>query len=427
MEILCIGLNHETAPISVREKFALTQESLPTALQWLKARPGIQEALILSTCNRVEFYLVSEKGCFQGTREIHDLFEEDSGLAIKDWDQVMYRHRHQEAIAHLFRVTAGMDSMVIGEPQIAGQVKDAYREAVLQETMGTVLNRLLHKSFSVSKRVRTETELAARAVSVSCVAVELAKKIFEDLRERTVMLVGAGEMAELAARHLTSHGVAKILVASRTPEHARRVALAFQGEAIPLDSVPQCLEGTDILICSTAAPNYILRAEQISEAMGSRKQRPVFIVDISVPRNIDPRADLQENVYLYDMDDLQKVVQANREERRRELKKAESIVQEEVREFLSWLRSLDLVPTISALSEKAEQIRRKEVKKAFSVMTSAVSDKQKQVVEAMSRAIVKKLLHHPISELKSAERQQEGAGLLEVFQQLFALGPHAGH
>ena len=427
MEILCIGLNHETAPVSVREKLALTEESLPGALQWLKARPGVREALILSTCNRVEFYLVTEKECFQGNREIRDLFAEHSGLELATWDQALYRHGNQEAIEHLFRVAAGMDSMVIGEPQIVGQVKSAYRKAVLQGSVGRVLNRLLDKSLSVSKRVRTETELASRAVSVSYVAVELAKKIFDDLSDRTAMLVGAGEMAELAARHLASHGVGQILVANRTLEHARRVALAFQGDAILTDSIPQYLERVDILICSTAAPTYILRAEQIGDIMRARKQRPVFIIDISVPRNIDPKANQQENVYLYDMDDLQKVVQANREERRKDLKKAESIVQEEVREFLSWVSALDLVPTIAALSEKAERIRRKEVEKAFSLMRAAVSEKQKQAVEAMSKAIVKKLLHHPISELKSAEKQQGGAWLLEALQQLFFLGPYEGH
>jgi glutamyl-tRNA reductase len=426
MEILCIGLNHETAPVAVRERLALTGASLQETLEWLRGQPGIQEALVLSTCNRVEFYLVTNQEFPQVDPLMREHFTRRFGLRENDWEQFRYQHAYHDAIAHLFRVASGMDSMVIGEPQIAGQVKEAYREAVHQEGVGTVLNRLFHKCFHVSKRVRTETELSARAVSVSYVAVELARKIFGDLSEREVLLAGAGEMAELAARHLASHGIARILVASRTLENAERLATSFQGAAVPLASLDDYLTRVDILICSTAAPNYILRADQIREVMRSRRHRPMFIIDIAVPRNIDPEVDAIENVYLYDIDDLQNVLQANMEERKKELKRAESIVQEEVRAFLAWLDNLDLVPTIVSLRDRAEQIRVGELEKAFSMLQGPVSEKDKKAIDAMSRAIVNKILHDPVSTLKNVEEKGDTPGLVDAVQRLFSLGSKKG-
>jgi glutamyl-tRNA reductase len=426
MEILCIGLNHETAPVAVRERLALTGSALQETLQWVRGLPGIQEALILSTCNRVEFYLVTDRGSGQIDPAIRDHMAERFGIGDQDWEECHYQYGYHQAVAHLFRVTSGMDSMVIGEPQITGQVKEAYRQAVHQKVVGTILNRLFHKSFHVSKRVRTETELAARAVSVSYVAVELARKIFGDLSDREALLAGAGEMAELAARHLASHGIASILVASRTLENARRLAASFQGEAIPLESIGGYLTRVDILICSTAAPDFILRADQIREVMRARRQKPVFIIDIAVPRNIDPAVDEIENVYLYDIDDLQNVLQANLEERKKELKGAESIVQEEVRAFLAWVSSLDLVPTITSLRERAELIRTGELEKALAVLQTGVSDKDRKTIDAMTQAIVNKILHDPVSALKKAEEKGDTPGLVDALQQLFSLRPKKG-
>ena len=423
MNIFCIGLNHETAPVSLREKLAFAENSLSEALQWLRQQPEIQEALVLSTCNRVEFYFVANSGSIEGRRPIIELLAQRTGNPKDQWEPFLYQHTLHDAIAHLFRVTSGMDSMVIGEPQITGQVKDAYRNAMEEKTLGSILNRMLHKSFSVSKRVRTETELASRAVSVSYVAVELAKKIFGDLHERTVLLAGAGEMAELAATHLVSHGVARILVASRTLENARSLASRFRGEAVRLDSIPEHLSDTDILICSTAAPDYILRYDQVREALRARKQKPVFIIDIAVPRNIDPKVNELEHVYLYDMDDLQRVLKSNLEERKKELKKAESIVQEELHEFIHWLKSLDLVPTIISLRDRAEKIRQQELQKALALLKNTVEPKQQKVIEALSHAIVNKILHRPISELKQAEKRGESADLSDAIHRLFVLDP----
>jgi glutamyl-tRNA reductase len=426
MEILCIGLNHETAPVAVRERLALTGSSLQETLQWVRDLPGIQEALILSTCNRVEFYLVTDQASRQVDPVIREHIAKRFGIGGEDWEQCHYQYGYHQAIAHLFRVTSGMDSMVIGEPQITGQVKEAYRQAVHQKAVGTLLNRLFHRSFHVSKRVRTETELAARAVSVSYVAVELARKIFGDLSDREALLAGAGEMAELAARHLASHGIASILVASRTLENARRLAESFEGEAIPLESIGEYLTRVDILICSTAAPEYILRADQIREAMRTRRQRPVFIIDIAVPRNIDPEVDAIENVYLYDIDDLQNVLQANLEERKKELKRAEIIVQEEVRSFLGWVSNLDLVPTITSLRERTERIRTGELEKALSLLQTPVSEEDKKTIDAMTQAIVNKILHDPVSALKNAEEKGDTLGLVDALQRLFSLRPKKG-
>jgi len=423
MEILCIGLNHETAPVEIRERLALTGSSLQETFEWLKAQPGVRETLVLSTCNRVEFYLVTDQGLQQFDQRIREYFAQRFGLPADDWERYRYEYGYHQAIAHLFRVTSGMDSMVVGEPQIAGQVKAAYSQAVHQKTVGTVLNRLFHKSFHVSKRVRTETELAARAVSVSYVAVELARKIFGDLSERQALLAGTGEMAELAARHLAGHGIARILVASRTLENARRLAASFQGEAIPLESIPEYLTQVDILICSTAAPTYILRADQVREVMRTRRHRPVFIIDIAVPRNIEPEVNAIENVYLYDIDDLQNVLKANMEERKKELKRAESIVQEEVRAFLAWLGNLDLVPTITSLRERAEQIRASELEKVLSLLQARLSEKDRKAIDAMSQAIVNKILHEPVSTLKRAEENGDAPGLVEAVQELFSLRP----
>ncbi|MEW6441045.1 MAG: glutamyl-tRNA reductase [bacterium] len=426
MDILCFGLNHETASVAVRERLAFTEESLASSLQWLKELPGIREAFILSTCNRVEFYFVADEPS-QGEEALRRLLRDRFGLDPAECERYLYRYGTGEAVAHLFRVTSGMDSMVIGEPQIAGQVKDAYRHAIEQETAAAIFNRLLHRSLFVSKRVRTETELASRAVSVSYVAVELAKKIFGELRDRTVLLLGAGEMAELAARHLTAQGIGEMLVASRTLEHACKLAAEMGGRALPMGALDEHLPRVDILICSTAAPQYVLDARRVREALRGRKHKPMFLIDIAVPRNIDPQVNEIENVYVYDMDDLQNVLRANMEERKRELKRAEAIVQEEVRQFRVWLNTLGLVPTIVALKAHADQIRRQELQEAFSILKSPLSQELRAVMEGMSEAIVNKILHDPITELKKAEKLGEAGPLADALRRLFSLKADRGH
>ncbi len=421
MKILCIGLNHETAPVAVREKLSLPADSLPHALKKVRTLPAVEEALIVSTCNRVEFYLVTTD-ITQAEEALTSFLDARVAADEVEVKKYLYYYLHKEAVAHLFRVAAGMDSMVIGEPQITGQVKDAYRQATVENTVGAILNRFLHKTFFVSKRVRTETELASRAISISYVAVELARKIFEDLQGRTVMLIGAGEMAELAATHLKAQGIQHMIVASRTLDSARRLADAFGGTAIPLEAVSEHLATPDILICSTAAPRFIIGPEAIRDALRQRKRRPIFMIDIAVPRNIDPRVDALENVYLYDMDDLQSVVTANLEARKKELKRAEIIIDEEVRSFLKWLGMLRVVPTIVSLRERMDGIRQQELDEALSSLRH-LSDDQKQTIASMTNAIINKILHHPITQLKKAEQEGTAEGLVEAIHQLFALLP----
>jgi len=426
MDIVCIGLNHETAPVAVREKLSLCGQPLTDALHWLQAQESVREGIILSTCNRIEFYLVIRKSAYPGPELIRELFVRAFNAQNIEWDRYLYQYLLPDAVAHLFQVTSGMDSMVIGEPQITGQVKESYRQAVEAGTVGIIFSRLLHRSFAVSKRVRTETELGCRAVSVSYVAVELAKKIFGELSGRTAMLIGAGDMAELAARHLYEHGIMRMLVASRTLENAQRLADSFHGQAIPLDALLRYLAEADIVISSTSASAYVLHAQQIRDALRARKNRPLFAIDMGVPRNIDPLANDLENVFLYDMDDLQKVLATNREHRKRELKKAESLVQEEVREFMRWLGNLDLTPTIVSLREKAEMIRARELEKALSLLRGRLEPEQQRVLEAMSQAIVNKILHDPIAELKRTDSDCDLARLLDSVQRLFSLSDPKG-
>jgi glutamyl-tRNA reductase len=421
MGFSCTGLNHTTAGVEIREKLALKGSAVREAIGWLKQQPGIQESFLLSTCNRVEFYLFNKNGSGENTETIRQLYREKFSLPDDAWNDFLFQYEQEEAVTHLFRVTSGMESMVIGEPQITGQVKEAYRLSLECGSGGPFLNRLMHRSFTAAKRVRTDTELGARAVSVSYVAVELARKIFDDLRGRTVLLAGAGEMAELTARHLTKQGVERLFVASRTLGHAQELASCFGGHAMTLDRIGEVLPEVDILVCSTAAPGYILNREEMRGVMRSRRQRPVFLIDISVPRNIDPEAGGVENVYLYDMDDLQNVLQANLAERKKELAKAERIIREEVGEFLKWVEARELVPTIASLRQNAEAIRRGEVEKAFSVLKDTVDEKQKRAIEALSRAIVNKLLHDPISQLKQAEREGDSSLPLPEVHHLFSL------
>lgn len=426
MAFLCTGLNHTTAAVGVREKLALSGPSFQEALRWLKDQPGIQETLLLSTCNRVEFYMFTRDESVDSKQTIRGLYREMFSLPEDSWQDCLFQHEQESAVMHLFRVTSGMDSMVLGEPQITGQVKEAYRLALKNNTIGPNLNRLMHKSFTAAKRVRTETELGARAVSVSYVAVELAKKIFNELGDRTVLLAGAGEMAELTARHLTRQGIKRLFVASRTLKRAQDLASSFNGHAFTLDRMREYLPKVDILVCSTASPTYILQKEQMREIMKIRKQNPVFLIDISVPRNIDPEVDDMEGVYLYDMDDLQSVLQANLVERKKELARAEGIIREEVHGFLKWMDERDLVPTIVSLRRNAEKIRKREVEKALSLLQGSTTAKQKKAIEALSRAIVNKLLHDPVTQLKESEQEGDSDYLVPRVNRLFALTGQEG-
>jgi glutamyl-tRNA reductase len=331
----------------------------------------------------------------------------------------LYTHRGRQAVRHLFRVASSLDSMVVGEPQILGQLKDFYARAVEVGVTGAVLNRCFHKAFSVAKRIRTETEIASRAVSVSSAAVELATKIFDRLQDKTALLIGAGKMGELAARHLMAGGVGDMMVTNRTFDHAVELAREFKATPVPFDHFPRYLHLADIVIGSTAATSFILTPPLIQEALRERKGRPMFCIDLSVPRNFDPRVNELDNVYVYDIDDLGGVAEDNRDARAREAEKAERIVEEEVETFLRWLSHLDVVPTIVALRDKAEAIRRGELEKTLRQLKD-VSPREREALESLTAAIVNKILHAPIACLKRQDRET-GTFDLDAIRRLFRL------
>jgi glutamyl-tRNA reductase len=418
LSIVLIGLNHETAPVEIRERLTFGGDrELPFTL--IRRMPFIREFIFLSTCNRVEVLMTTPDPA-NAEMEIKKVFTESNGISLGDFERCLYIYHEEEAAKHLFRVAASLDSMVLGEPQILGQIKDAYRQATDQKTSGVILNRLLHKTFSVAKRVRTETGICSHAVSISFAAVELARKIFADLKGKRAMLIGAGEMAELASEHLISNGVAEIVVANRTLERAIELAQKFKGRAISLDEVYDQLSNVDIIISSTGAPGLVINYDNVKSVMRARKNRPLFLIDIAVPRDIDPRANEIDNVYLYDIDDLKGIIELNKAERQKEALRAERIVEEEVIKFRHWLQTLDITPIIVSLREKAEQIRLKECRKTLSNMGS-LTPEQEQAVHVLTASIINKMLHDPITYLKGKSGREHKDIYLDFARRIFNL------
>jgi glutamyl-tRNA reductase len=419
VEIVVIGLNHKTAPVEVRERLTGFLNQKGPAHSALQGQFGFKEILFLTTCNRVEILFTSEKP-EQAIQVLQSYWS--SGILQTSSDPLpgFYVYREEEAVRHLFRVAASLDSLVIGEPQILGQMKEAYRQAVDHQTTGVILNRLLHKTFSVAKRIRTETGIGSHAVSISFAAVELGKKIFQDLAGKKVLLIGAGEMAELAAEHLLSNKVQTIIVANRTLERAMDLAKRWQGRAISLEEIPSALVESDIVISSTGAPEMILFYPEVKIIMRQRRQRPLFFIDIAVPRDIDPQINEIDNVYLYDIDDLQGIVAENIAERKQEALQAERIIQEECFKFRSWLEGIEVVPTILALRKKMEDIQQGEWKKAGTILQGLTPDQQK-AVEIMTQAIINKVLHDPITFLKEQVPEDHKNQKIDQIQKIFNL------
>jgi len=419
MEVIVVGLNHRTAPIALRECLAFQEDKLPEALQQANALPTLKENMILSTCNRVEIYGVAremEKAVF----DLENFLSHYHHLSLKEFEKNLYSYTGEEAVKHIFRVASSLDSMVVGEPQILGQIKDAYDIATQTKTSGLILHRLLHRAFHVAKRVRTETKISNSAVSVSSVAVELAKKIFESLERKTVLLIGAGEMCELAAQHLVSGGIEKVLVTNRTYDRAVTLAEQFKGEAIPFEEMNIGLRRADIVISATDSPQYLIRHDQVARVVKDRRQKPIFFIDIADPRDIEPKVGEIENAYLYNIDDLQKVTFENIKDREKEAVKAEAIVEDEVVQFVAWYRSLDITPTIVSLRKKFEEIRKRELEKTLSLHPD-LSDKEKKSLEALTSAIINKILHDPVTLLKKANEEATADLYLDAIQNLFQL------
>ncbi len=419
MNIVVVGLSHNTAPVEIREKVAFPPTSMAEPLKCMHELPAVAEGVILSTCNRVELYAASSQP-EAAIAELRQFLAEYHRLPAEKLHEHLYDFAGTQAIHHVLRVAASLDSMVVGEPQILGQIKTAYGHASEFGTTGTILNRFLHKAFSVAKRVRTETAIASNAVSVSFAAVELARKIFENLENKTVMLVGAGEMCELAARHFINQGVAQVLVTNRTYSRAEKLAQDFGGTPVNFDNFREQLHRVDILLSSTGAPDYILSAKKLKEVRKARRYKPMFIIDIAVPRDIDPAANRLDSIYLYDVDDLQGVVQANLKERQKEADKAELIISAEVEQFCNWLATLEVKPTIVALRRQLEEVRRAEVEKTLANLDS-LQEKEKRAIEAMASAIVNKILHQPTRVLKQASNGGENSHYLDAVRNLFEL------
>lgn len=417
MDILVIGLNHDTAPIEVREKVAFDGPKLIEALIKLKDYTSIKEHIILSTCNRVEIYAAVDD-LDTGEESIKSFISDFHGVPRDMLDKSLYLHKDSDAVRHIYRVGSSLDSMVLGEPQILGQLKDAFDAALKNKTTGVFLNKLTRKSVSVVKRIRTETKIAAGAVSISFAAIELAKKIFSDLSTKSFMLIGAGEMAEIAAKHLLNLGVKDVYVTNRTTERAQELAKEFNGKVILFDNFPLELRFCDIVICSTGAPDYILLKEEMHKIMKDRKQKPVFIIDISVPRNIDPQINELDNVYLYDVDNLKGIIAINKEERAKEAERAEKIVEEEIGSFSKWTSSLSATPTIVALRNMAESIRQDELEKTLKKL-GPLEEKQIKAIEYLSTTIVNKLIHPPTAALK--EEHDDKDLMVDMIKKLYGL------
>ncbi|WP_333653834.1 glutamyl-tRNA reductase [Dissulfurispira sp.] len=417
MKILIIGLNHKTANVETRERLAFNGPKLEEGVFGLKKIPEVKEVVVLSTCNRVELYT-----CVSNTasaiENIKNFLSGFHNIARSDFEKSLYIHTDTDAIKHIFRVSSSLDSMVVGEPQILGQLKDAFDFALSKKTTGVLLNKLMKKAISTAKRVRTETRIAENAVSISFAAVELAKKIFTDLSGKSFMLLGAGEMAELAARHLVNNGVTDVKVANRTYERGCELAKEFNGKAVKFEEFLNELIHTDIVICSTGASTYVLLKDHMQKVMKKRKQKPVFIIDISVPRNIDPEINKIDNVYLYDVDDLQDVVDTNILERKKEAEKAEKIIDEDVEKFTKWMSSLDSVPTIVALRQKAEEIKNEEMEK-FRNKFPDLDDEKVKAVEYMATAIINKLIHPPTAALR--EDTEDRDELIAMIKKLYGI------
>jgi len=419
MHIIVVGLNHKTAPVELREKLYFPLETIEDPLKRVTSLPHVSEALILSTCNRVEIIAVT-KDIREGAEEIRNFLSSYHGISMNQLVSCLYSYDSYEAIKHIFHVASGLDSMVVGEPQILGQLKDAYSLANKHKTSDVILHRFLHRAFSVAKKVRTETKIATSAVSISYAAVELAKKIFDSLKDKVVMLIGAGEMSELAARHLLSHGVREIMIANRTHSRAIELAKEFGGRPVVFEDLTLFLPQVDIVISSTASAHYIIRSDDVVRALKIRKYKPMFFIDIAVPRDIDPRINDISNVYLYDIDDLKGVVDTNIKMREEEAKKAEGIIEKEIEQFNKWLGTLNAVPTVISLRERFEEIRKKEVEKAISSLNGS-SEFDPKVLDALTTSIVNKILHYPVTKLKMLDNTREGNYFVDAVRKLFDL------
>jgi glutamyl-tRNA reductase len=419
MNLTLVGINHRTAPVEVRERMHIPEARLAQAVSDLIHREGIREGLILSTCNRVEVMTAAEDRV-DAEPIIQQFLADHHRFELGSYQRFFYRYQQQEVVRHLFRVASSLDSMILGEPQILGQLKRAYALAREAGGLNGSLKEIVNQALAVARRVRRETALGSAAVSVSYAAVELAKKIFGSLEGRTIFVIGAGKMSELAAKHLLRSGASAIYVTNRTYERAVQLAAAFRGTAIAFEQLFEHLPKADIVISSTGAAGYVVNKEHVAKILSARRNRPVFFVDIAVPRDIDPLVNELDNAFVYDIDDLGQVVEANKKQREREAVWAEEIVQEEVQKTMRRLASRDLVPTIVALEDRLNAIREGEMER-YNTRLGNLTPEQRQAVDALTRGIMNKILHGPITELKSGAGQPEQAALVRLVRKIFGV------
>jgi glutamyl-tRNA reductase len=418
-KIINIGLNHETAPVALRECLAVESQNVQKALGLMRNLDVVREGFFLSTCNRVEALIVAEEAQ-EAKQAVVSLLGKMGNIPVDEFSACLYTFENMDAVSHIFSVASSLDSMVIGEPQILGQIKEAYLQSTREKMSGVILNRLMHKAFHVAKRVRSETDICGSAVSISYAAVELARKIFHDLEGKRVLLIGAGEMAELAARHLLTNGVSAMTVLNRTFERAVEVAERFGASPVSFEEIEGQLLKADIVVTSTAATECIITREMVKKVLKKRRNRPLFLIDIAVPRDVQPEVNKLNNVYLYDIDDLKGVIEINKAQRQEEAVKAQRIVNEEVVKFEKWLKTLSVVPTIVSLRNKAESIIQAEFGKSRSALDQ-LSPSQREAVEVLIRSIVEKMLNDPILFLKGKAGRSTLNDYLDTIRKLFSL------
>lgn len=419
MQLLVVGLNHNTAPVELRERLAVKPDHSGTAANALTEIDGVHEAMFLATCNRVECYVVSKTSC-QAESRVAEFLARLGNIDSKALSPHLFVHHDEDALRHLFRVTSSLDSMVVGEPQISGQVKNAYREADDAGSIQTVLHRCLHQAFKVAKRVRNETGVGDHATGLAYLAVELARQIFGKLSGHKALLVGAGEMSALAAKHLASHGLAELFITNRSPEKAQDLADELGGRAMPLERLANLLTTVDIVISSTSAPNYVLWYDEMVGIARARRGRPLFLIDLAVPRDIEPRVHTIDNLYVYDVDDMQQVLSRNRAARQREAEVASRLVDEEVHRFAKRIQQLEVVPTIVSLREHHHAVAEAEIERLLHKQPD-LDRAQRHAVEAAFRGLVNKLLHAPVTNLKRASERPDIDRYIDVLEELYDL------
>jgi len=419
MQVFLLGLNHKSAAIAVRERFAIPEQRLGEFLSKASALPHVEELVAVSTCNRVEVYGASRHPQ-QARQQLARFIAEFQGVPLETFEQHTYFFEGEQAMRHGFRVSSSLDSMIVGEPQILGQMKEAYSQATEAGTTGPLLNKFFHRAFYVSKKLRAETSIGSHPVSVSYAAVVLAKQIFGDLSGKKALILGAGKMSILAIRHLKGAGIQTLFLANRTPERAEEIARKVGGETIPFEKHEKWLADADIVVTSTSADQYLIQPAHVQEALKQRKNRPMFFIDIAVPRNVSPEVNHVPNVYLYDIDDLGQVVEANKNERVKEAERAAGLLEREVDEFAKVLKGLAVVPTLSSLSQKFDGICRRELERTFKKLPK-MDEESREAIEAMAYAIVNKILHDPMVALKERAPEADQPDYTALVRKLFRL------